>query len=159
MAFPERSKFFNDGADDDNDIKKRYALTELTEDDARQLAMAEVYTGDAFPDNTIFVRYPKNQPPNQPGGYLSVLAADIDSVVQTASTMGIEITFFKGEKNPNFKRVLMVVKNDRLEGLEKLGNETFEDAAALIAVTFIVAMQKNENINHQHLTFDILNFK
>ena len=101
MAFPNGSKWF---IDDDNDIKQKYTLTELTATDASQLGMAEVYTGNAFPDITIFVRYPKNQPPKQPGGYLSVLAADINSVVETASTKEIEITFFKGEIISHFHR-------------------------------------------------------
>jgi len=102
--FPNGSKWFVDDESDDNDIKHRYTLTEMTLQELKSWGDTAkpppaVYTGDAFPDNTIFVRYPKNQPPTQPGGYLSVLAADINSVVQTASTMKIDITFFKGEKN------------------------------------------------------------
>ena len=54
------------------------------------------------------------------------------------------------------KMLERVVNRLELDPLEKLGTETFEDAAP-VAVTFIAAIQKNENINH--LTFQNLIFK
>lgn len=101
MEFPSNSQWFIDV--DDDVIKKIYTLTETTLEELKKWEpdpLPAVYHNSAeFPENTSFVRYPNNQPPKQPGGYLSVLAQDLDSVVNSARGYNIAITFFKGEKN------------------------------------------------------------
>ena len=101
MAWPSNSEWVIDVNDDV--IKKIYTLTETTAEELKQWkpvpppAVYHVYHDSAeFPQNTCFVRYPNNPKIKQPGGYLSLLAEDIDSVKGDDDDT---ITFFKGEKN------------------------------------------------------------
>jgi hypothetical protein len=101
MSFPNGSFFLADDDHDDNPIKQKYTLTEMTLPDLKLWNDAAdpppaVYNEEfkSEPDNTIFVRFPREG--NLSGGYLSVLAKDLDSVATSAGE--IAITFFKGEK-------------------------------------------------------------
>jgi hypothetical protein len=121
MAFPSNSQWVTDVNDDF--IKTLYTLTETTAEELKQwkpVPPPAVYHNSAeFPENTSFVRYPNNQPPKQPGGYLSVLAQDLDSVVNSARGYNIAITFFKGEKNLQEEVVVAAEPPERLlDGIE-----------------------------------------
>ena len=101
MSFPNGSFFLDDDDHDDNPIKQKYTLTEMTLPDLKLWNDAAdpppaVYNEQfkSEPDNTILVRFPREG--NLSGGYLSVLAKDLDSVATSAGETAI--TFFKGEK-------------------------------------------------------------
>ena len=101
MSFPNGSFFLTDDDHDDNPIKQKYTLTEMTLPDLKLWNDAAdpppaVYNEKfkSEPDNTILVRFPREG--NLSGGYLSVLAKDLDSVATSAGETAI--TFFKGEK-------------------------------------------------------------
>jgi hypothetical protein len=112
MSFPTNSHWYSDGPAT-SVIFQRYVLTEMPleqikswSNEANPKPDVFVFSKDIppfqhkFPNNTIFVRFPVDQPPGQPGGYLSVLAQDIDDLIEVNDryNYNIEMTFFKGCK-------------------------------------------------------------
>lgn len=112
MPFPTNSHWYSDGPAT-SVIFQKYVLTEMPleqikswSNEANPKPDVFVFSKDIppfqhkFPNNTIFVRLPKDQPPGQAGGYLSVLAQDIDYLINgdDRDNYNIEMTFFQGCK-------------------------------------------------------------
>ena len=113
MSFPIGSYYDTDKEDGTNDLIDHYTLIEMSKenmiaesDAANREALKhvlnntyQVYTpGNGVPNKTVFVRYPKDQPPGSVGAYVSMLPSDLHEQLKIANNADISPSVLRAKK-------------------------------------------------------------